>query len=56
VLVTGSFADFFPLQPSMYFQVVAEPGLFNPDDVAYVQNVLSYLIDCGPVKTFPKRF
>jgi hypothetical protein len=39
----------------MYFQVVAEPGLFNPDDVAYVQNV-SYLIDCGSVKTFAKRF
>jgi hypothetical protein len=22
----------------MYFQVVGESGLFNPDDVAYVQN------------------
>ena len=39
----------------MYLLVVGEPGLFNPDDVSYVQNAgvssVSYLVGCGLVKT-----
>jgi indole-3-glycerol phosphate synthase len=35
----------------MGFQVVGESGLFNPDDVAYVQNAgvsaVSFQITCG---------
>uniref|UniRef100_A0A453T5S4 indole-3-glycerol-phosphate synthase n=1 Tax=Aegilops tauschii subsp. strangulata TaxID=200361 RepID=A0A453T5S4_AEGTS len=36
MLVLSFFADLFSLL--LCFQVVGESGLFNPDDVAYVQN------------------
>jgi hypothetical protein len=44
----------------MYFQVVGESGLFNPDDVAYVQNAgvsaVSHQIAFGLLKLFMHDF